>query len=329
MKELPIDYIKIKGFRSIKDADIKFGSINILLGANGSGKSNFLEIFNLINAAASDTLDEYVKKCGGADQLFRYGISTTDKITVESKICGIDFSCVLVPGDDNRVKEESSKGKEELRKSGMMLTVYHFHNSGVSSALKKSSDLDDCRYLKADGSNFASRLYSIKNTAPENYDKIEAVISIVYTEFKKFIFSIDEKTKQVSLRWIDKCSKDYTHPIKELSDGTIRFAVIASLLLQPDPPSFIIIDEPELGLHPFAINVLSDMLSLASIKSSILISTQSVQLVNRFSPDDIIITENRLGQTEIKRLSGSDLEEWLEDYSLGDIWQMNIIGGNP
>jgi len=114
-----------------------------------------------------------------------------------------------------------------------------------------------------------------------------------------------------------------------LSDGTLRFICLCTLLLQPQPPKTIIIDEPELGLHPSAIIKLGSMLKSASVKAQIIVSTQSVNLLDQFAAEDIIIVERNDGQTVFKRQNDEELERWLSEYSLGELWSKNVLGGTP
>ncbi len=133
--------------------------------------------------------------------------------------------------------------------------------------------------------------------------------------------------KEIELRWIEKGDEESNFSAYQLSDGTLRFIAISTVLLQPTPPSVIIIDEPELGLHPFAIAKLAGMIQLASSKAQLIVSTQSVSLIDYFEPEDIIAVDRNKEQKQsvFMRLNNENLKLWLEDYSLGDLWQRNII----
>ena len=363
MNTPPLNSIQIEGFRSIRKTTVSFGRINILLGANGSGKSNFLGIFNLLKAIAEQNIQLYIDLNGGANAVFHYGTKTTREIKINLIIGEKEYSCSLladnndsailntqslaepVPGEIltcqpglktifsstplEKKEPEIDLFKLEVRELLSPLILYHFHDTGSHSPMKRVCDIDETRYLFPDGANLAAFLYHIKNTAPENYKHIITVITVVHPEFKDFVFTLTKDGNTVRMRWKDKNSEHYTFPIASISDGTLRFIALATLLLQPEPLKLIIIDDPELGLHPSAVNTLADLIHIASSTSQIIISTQSPGLVTNFSPEDILIAETRNGATDIIRPDSQELQDWLEDYTLGEIWQKNLMGGNP
>jgi predicted ATPase len=132
----------------------------------------------------------------------------------------------------------------------------------------------------------------------------------------------------IEIEWTERES-DVPMKAHQLSDGTIRFMCIAALLLQPDPPTTIIIDEPELGLHPYAITVLAGLLKSASKRVQVIVSTQSVPLVNEFEADDLIVVDREENQSVFRRPDPTALKDWLEEYSLGELWEKNVFGGRP
>jgi len=354
MEPLPINTISIEGWRSIKNVEVTLGKINILLGANGSGKSSFLSAFELLDAASENRkhLQHYIEKNGGVNQNFHYGTKTTDKVIIDIKIENqYHFNYFLMAGKDDNIivknnpdlklspvrnnivrsevaeYEHLSDLKEKLNQLQNHFILYHFQDTGDTSPLKRVSDIYQTRYLHPDGDNLAAYLYEIKNTHPKNYESIITAIQFAFPDFKDFIF---RKTgENVRLLWNDIYAEHYDFPLSALSDGTLRFIALSTLLLQPNPPKFIIIDEPELGLHPEAIGILAELIKLASAASQLLISTQSVQLVDCFTPDDILIAEKEHGETKITRPNTEELKDWLKDYTLGEIWRKNIMGGNP
>lgn len=352
MEPLPINTISIEGWRSIKNVEVTLGKINILLGANGSGKSSFLSAFELLRAIANNNLQHYIEKNGGANQNFHYGTKITDHVMLGIHIENRHkYNYFLMAGKDDNVilnnipdksiylegftsvhsdvaeYEKTPYLKEKLGELQNHFILYHFQDTGDTSPLKRVSDIYQTRYLHPDGDNLAAYLYEIKNTHPKNYESIITAIQFAFPDFKDFIF---RKTgENVRLLWNDIYAEHYDFPLSALSDGTLRFIALSTLLLQPNPPKFIIIDEPELGLHPEAIGILAELIKLASAASQLLISTQSVQLVDCFTPDDILIAEKEHGETKITRPDTEELKDWLKDYTLGEIWRKNIMGGNP
>jgi predicted ATPase len=131
----------------------------------------------------------------------------------------------------------------------------------------------------------------------------------------------------LSFRWVEKGDPESSFSAYQFSDGTLRFIALATVLLQPDPPEVIIIDEPELGLHPKAIKKLAGMVEAASEKTQIIISTQSVNLVDCFDPEQIITVDRNEeeNQSVFKRLRFEDMGLWLDDFKMGELWERNII----
>src|SRR2546427_3037694 len=147
--------------------------------------------------------------------------------------------------------------------------------------------------------------------------------------FNDFALRPDPTPKEsIRLEWREKGS-DFPFRAAHLSDGTLRFICLATLLLQPTPPSTVLIDEPELGLHPYAITVLASLLKSASTKTQVIVSTQSVPLVNQLQPEDILVVDRAQGQSTFRHLGSEELKDWLEDYGLGDLWEKNLFGGRP
>jgi predicted ATPase len=216
-----------------------------------------------------------------------------------------------------------------VKKALLGFEVYHFHDTGISSPLKQTCDINDNRLLKRDGSNIAAILYFLKEHEPIIFRKIEGIIRQVAPFFDSFVLEPLRATKEtIRLEWKEKGSDDYFNA-DQLSDGTLRMVALVTLLMQPNLPSTIIIDEPELGLHPAAIQILAGLIRKVSFKSQVIISTQSVTLINQFTTDDLIVVEREGSRSIFKRFSEEEIESWLESYSLGELWEKNIIGGRP
>ena len=106
---------------------------------------------------------------------------------------------------------------------------------------------------------------------------------------------------RIRLRWQQKGS-DYPLTPHHLSDGTIRFICLTTALLQPEPPSTIILDEPEPGLHPYAIEILAELIKSSSKRMQVIVSTQSPSLVDYFEPEEIVVVNRKDGASNFKRL---------------------------
>jgi predicted ATPase len=207
--------------------------------------------------------------------------------------------------------------------------VYHFHDTTQTSKIRKSAEIDDNYFLDEDGANLPAYLYLIQEKYPKDFKKIEMLVGMVAPYFERFNLHPDKLNEdRIKLEWKEKNSDTYFRA-NHLSDGTLRFIVLATLLLTPEAPEVIIIDEPELGLHPSAINILAGLIQGASVRSQIIISTQSVSLIDNFEPEDIITVDRADRQSVFKRQSSEELKEWLKDYSIGDLWNKNVIGGRP
>jgi predicted ATPase len=207
--------------------------------------------------------------------------------------------------------------------------IYHFHDTSDSAKVKQTGDLEDNRFLRPDARNLAAFLYRLKQTHKDHFDNIQDAIRLVAPFFDRFNLQPSELNPgKIRLEWLEKGSDAYFNA-SVLSDGTLRFICMATLLLQPHLPSVILIDEPELGLHPSAISVLANLLQSAAKQTQVLISTQSVTLVNHFEPQDVVVVEREEGQSVFRRLDRAGMTNWLDEYGLGDLWEKNVIGGRP
>jgi predicted ATPase len=209
--------------------------------------------------------------------------------------------------------------------------VYHLNDTSASSPIRKTAKLNDNRFLRPDGSNFSAFLYLLQQKHSDSYALIRRAIQQVAPSFDDFLLRPDPLNEAaIRLEWKHKNSDSY-FGLSALSDGTLRFMILATLLLQPGKflPSVILIDEPELGLHPYAITVFASLVKQASIKAQVVLSTQSSLLLDHFEPADVIVAELSHGATQLTRLDPERLTTWLNDYSLGQLWEKNEIGGRP
>lgn len=352
-----MDYIEIQGYKSIKKAKVEFKPINILIGANGSGKSNFISFFEFLNKLYEKNLKEYIALKGGAEKILHKGSDITTNISAkmefDSGLNGYSFGIekgedtfifqyeyllyqgdigwdISRYGDEANIKTTDNFRAKYVRKYLKRLKKYHFHDTGRNSPFNKMSHIEnDIYFLYESGENLAAFLYNIQQKHQIVYNRIVKTIQSIAPYFSDFYFQPNSEG-YIRLQWQDKHSSTIYGPT-DLSDGTIRFIALTTLFLQPTLPGSIIIDEPELGLHPFAIGKLGGMIASAAAKNSkVVVATQSTDLISHFQPEDIITVDQKDGETSFKRLESDSLALWLEDYTIDDLWRRNIIqGGQP
>jgi predicted ATPase len=360
----PLDHLTLQGFKSIKSLDIDLKKINIMVGANGAGKSNLVSFFRMLRAMSEEGLAGFVMQNGGADGFFFNGPKETPVIDAHLKFGQNEYKFMLMPTASVQlmVKKESAYYKswhnydtnsnesqlKKLRdqKSSFFPNspgigsfvydaisswlVYHFHDTSMMSEMRRDHSVRDWRELNQNASNIAAFLLRLKDKKPQYYLKIRETIQLIAPFLDDFLLEpeIQGENELVRLEWRQKGSSYPFQPF-QLSDGTIRFICLATALLQPDPPSTIVIDEPELGLHPFALEVLAGLLHEASERTQLIVSTQSATLLNHFEPEEVIVVDRIDGSSRFRRLETEALSEWTKDFALGELWQKNVLDGGP
>ena len=382
-----LERISVSGFKSIRELkDLELRQLNVMIGANGAGKSNFLKLFEFLHQTVSQKLQRYALQSGGANSILHFGQKNTatcslslqfrennfysgyrveaspatggglfisqEKCLEPVEISDLEISqenCWahainrtvnphIVTNGRGHYSSQESFLPEEARKAGTAEHIlnfllnsrpYHFTDTTASAYVKQIGDIGDNRILRPDASNLAAILYLFRNHFPANYDLIVRTVRMVAPFFDDFALQpLQENQNKIRLDWRDKGS-DVSFDASYLSDGTLRFICMATLLLQPRLPALVIVDEPELGLHPSAINLLAELLASVATKTQVLVSTQSVSLVNEFQPEDIIVVDREEGNSTFNRLDADELSDWLSEYSLGELWEKNIFGGRP
>ncbi len=361
-----LDYVSIKGFKSIAALErLELRGVNVVIGPNGSGKSNFIELFAFLHAIRAGRLQEYVAIAGGADRLLYFGSKNTDHIWIRISFQDEKnaYEIRLAPTADDQLtpiaetvyfwdkryprpydQELTPRGGEAGISSSTMpianyvrehlasWRAYHFHDTSSSSQMKKTADVNDNRFLRHDASNLAAFLYYLREKHPNSYRTIRHMIRLVTPFFDDFNLEPQKlNPDKIRLEWRHKESDAY-FDAASLSDGTLRFIALSTLFLQPVDyrPSVILVDEPELGLHPYAVTLLASMVRQASAtKTQVILSTQSSLLLDQFHPEDVLVADTVSGGTQLTRLVAEDLKQWLDDYSLGQLWEKNELGGRP
>lgn len=363
-----LDWITIKGFKSIKNVErLKLNPINLLIGPNGSGKSSFIEVFSFLRSIQRGRLQHYVGTTGGADRILHFGARTTQEIEifvsfnkevnryqirlvptgddslfpVMEKVYFWDKTNYEQPYDEDLFGSGGEAGIAAPRhRTGIARHIlgyldtwrrYHFHDTSSVSPMKSTCDVNDNRFLQQDGSNLAAFLYLLHQKHVASYNTIRRSIQLVAPFFDDFFLApLALNEDAIRLQWRHRDS-DADFDASTLSDGTLRFIALTTLLQQPREtrPSVILLDEPELGLHPYAITMLASLVKKASQETQVVMATQSPILLDHFEPEDVIVADRVNGEVAFTRLDSASLEVWLEDYSLGQLWEKNEIGGRP
>jgi predicted ATPase len=365
----PLVSLQLGGFRSIKRLRLELSSdITLLIGANGAGKSNVVDAFELLGYAVDRRLQGYVLRSGGFGQMVHRSPTDgrTERITIEawgdwnsgqtgrvrngyrmSLTAGPEDSALLSETTfthDDRYPNPYSSELGLTRESRLQeqatahaanrylldvlagCRVFHFDDTGFDAPPLKLVSVADSETLHDDARNLAAVLLDMRKEHPGNYQRVLRSIKNVAPFFDDFV--LRPENESVGLRWRE-VGMDDVFPGSALSSGTLRFICLAVLLQQPRPPATIVLDEPELGLHPAAIHQLADLFRNAGHDRRIVAATQSVTLLAQFSLNEIAVVERTKGATTVSRPDPERLTAWLADYSVGELWEMNLLGGRP
>lgn len=363
--------LSIEGFRSIRKADLAIGPVTVLVGANGSGKTNLLLFLEMLSYAMAERLAVFVGEHGGSNALQHNGSEATPRLraTIEclSELGSSRYRVSLsdaaegtlifseeclehrAPGaatpysrqlDVGRRESEVPKladvaGNADLHAAATVvrdrlrgMRVFHFHNTSRRAAMRKPGPVDQDRALRPDGANLAAYLATLAKYAPQHLRRIEEEVRAAVADFREF--DLAERGGEVRLSYLG-LDPYYALQPSQWSDGSLRFAALATLLLQParHMPSLIAIDEPELGLHPSAVRRVARMVRAASEYTQVLVATQSPTLLREFEADEVIVVRHDGGSSQFERLDPEELGMWVEEFGdYGELFERSIIGGS-
>ncbi len=359
--------ITLKGFKTIQSLeDFEPGRLTALIGPNSVGKSNFISFFHMMSwaLAAPGNLELFVSQQGGASTLLHDGPARTREIETEITLqtdAGENqyaFRLVFAAGDtlifaDERYRFSRSKYptiakwtetragyhdpqlpilaaedttarviRDILRK----IVVYQFHNTSDTARIRSKWSMHDNRWLKEDAANIAPVLLRLRENDGKCYQRIVDTIRLIVPFFSDF--ELEPQYDSLLLGWRERNS-DQVFSVSQASDGMLRIIALVTLLLQPeqDLPDVLILDEPELGLHPYAINIVGGLIRAVSTRIQVILATQSMPLVDCFEPEDIVVVERDGRSSTFKRLDSESLGGWLENYSISELWEKNVFGG--
>jgi predicted ATPase len=362
-----IQQIHIAGFCSLKDVVLELGRLTLLIGPNGAGKSNLLQALRLIPLLRTRSLQSYVADHGFGAALLHYGPKTTEAIEIgvlirdqgssyrydarlafasdDSLYFQTENVACLRPDDswvistlggghrESKLLEASPENQTVVAVNRWLgrMTFYHFHDTSAQSKLRTHARREDDRYPRSDGSNLAAYLLRLKESDQDDERKSWQRINRHCRHIAPAIKELDPVAINDSVRldWIDV--RDQRFGCHQFSDGTLRALALITVLSQPTAklPRLISIDEPELGLHPSAIALIAELCRSISRHTQVILSTQSTELLDHFSADEVVVVESDHGETRLTRLSSDALQRWLEDYSLSELYNKGVIGGKP
>jgi predicted ATPase len=360
--------LTLKGFKTVRElVDFEPRDLNILIGANGAGKSNFLSFFRMLSwmLVPPGGLQEYVGREGAASSLLFDGPERTHEIEAELTLMTetgenqYAFRLVFAARDTLIFTHEryrfSRKGGPQRswkefeaghRESGLIapadddttakvihgllqkIISHQFHNTSPTARIRTKWDVEENRWLKEDGGNLAPFLFRLRESESDCYQRIVEIIRLILPFFANF--ELEPEYGRLLLSWRERNS-DRVFNASQAGDGMLRIMALVSLLGQPerDLPPVLLLDEPELGLHPYAIEIVGGMLRSASEYSQIFVATQSATFVEAFKPEDVVVVDRDGRESRFRRLRGADLGEWLDEYTLGELWRKNVLGGGP
>ena len=364
-----LERITLKGFKSIRElTDFEPRSRTVLIGPNGAGKSNFISFFRMMSWALSgpDKVALHVSQQGGSRRLLHDGPARTREIKAELTIrtpAGRNqyaFRLFHAAGDtlvfaderyrfsragrageadwklmgaghhDPRLLAAAAEDRTALviRTLLQKIVVYQFHNTSDTARIRGKWPVGDNRWLKEDAANLAPVLHRLRKQDGRYYQRIVDTIRLVLPLFSDFELEPDHG--YLMLAWRERDS-DEVFSASQASDGFLRIVALITLLLQPahDLPDVLILDEPELGLHPSAINIVGGLIRAAAATIQVIAATQAVALVDCFDPEDIVVVERPDRASTFNRLEPAALKGWLDEYSLSELWEKNVIGGRP
>lgn len=363
--------VGIKGYRSIKEVDLELRPLNVLIGSNGAGKSNFVSFFKLLNELTAGQLQHYVGTSGRAQSVLHYGPKVTPQLDTrlefeyesgrivytarllhavgDTLVLGKETLAVQRPEGTGleevsfpgvydvdeilfgQVAEPGNPTAEDIRRLLAGCRVYHFHDTSPTARVRQFGYLHDNHQLLPDAANLAAMLYVYRERHTVVYHRIVAAVRKIVPEFDDFDLEPSRlNSNDILLNW-RKRGRDYLFGPHQISDGSLRAMALCTLLLQPedDLPEVVILDEPELGLHPHALELVAGLVRAASERTQVIVATQSQTFLNFFEPAEIVTVETRDGASVFRRLDAEELKDWLDDYTVGELWQRNVLGGGP
>ena len=366
-QRLRLTCLTLDGWKSIKALnEFPLTDINVLIGTNGAGKSNLISFFRMLSWLSDENLQTYIARYGGANALLHCGAASTPQLSAamafesekgkteydfrlfhaasDTLIFADEQFCFTPAGKHGHKFQSLGSGHREalvvaqkdasgtrrfLTNALKSCIVYQFHNTSETARMRQRWSVDDNAFLKEDAANIAPFLMRLADEYPKHYRLIVETIQQAVPFFLNFTFNSTGNT--IMLQWRERTG-DTVYSAYQASDGMLRVIALTALLLQPAEklPSLLVLDEPELGLHPYAIDVIAGLVRSASQNSQVIVATQSTTFLDNFDPSEIVVVDrDDHGSSQFHRLKSEELQEWLSEYSLSELWEKNVIGGRP
>lgn len=379
-----IEHISIQGYRRLRDIDIDLRPLNVMIGANGVGKTSFLEVLSLVASSTLAQMKYKTRDLGGFNDVLTRNSSSASTQSVgklsialhidmsdlqtrlyELEITSADsgyniyrenlrsgdnvfgeqliyrfFNDVTYMPEENAVKPtwhfdwfetalsqtpNIMQNTEEVRQYLASISLFSPINVGLHSPIRLPQPMSPASMPGKNGEDLVSYLYTLRENHPERFHIIEDTLSAAFPDFERIGFP-PVAAGVLAMTWKDK-SFDKPMYMNQLSEGTLRFLWLTSLLQSPDLPAITMIDEPEVSLHPELLSLLAQLLREASERSQVFVATHSDRLIRFLKPSEVLVMDSEDGYAKMTRADSMDIEHWLEDYSLDEVWQMGQIGG--
>jgi len=390
-----LKHLTIKNYRNLYDVDLELQPLTVMIGKNGTGKSNFLNFFRMLKEAAEGNLRGYISVAGGFsindDSVLSYWANPDDffewKLTFggfKSDDSEIFYECQMTEkgqgyklyleaisrppygthtdnfyylnGTDGRLrilkaKQGASSTQDEyydevydeqellihqirsralfplldeMRRELSDWVIFRGFGQGTLEYVRRPQSLEIYNPLRLEpsGKNLVSFLYTLQNEHPDHYERLLDVLQAAFPDFKQFTMPL-VASGTPTLYWHTNQAQRFG--LSAVSDGMLRFLGLAALLLTPDPPSLIAIDEPEIGLYFDVFPILGELMQDAAQRTQLIISTHSPALLNQMNLEQVLLMkQDDDGKTVIQPAATVDyIDRWLERYTLGNLWAMN------
>ncbi len=378
------EHISIKGFRRLQDIELEMRDLVVMIGANGAGKTSFLDVLSILAASASGNLQNTLQLKGGLNEILTRGKSQELELKISMKIPDakpMKYSLALSPkGLSYEVKDETltqqrkrnqrepfkyieSHGgldikyfqegsgllrptwdhnpletslfqvpkmyrePENLRKSLASCTYYGPLDVSEKSPIRLPQAMRPAKLPGARGEDLISCLYDLRETDRDRFEMVENIISAAFPDFERLNFP-PVAAGILSMTWTDR---NFSQPIyiHELSEGTLRFLWLVTLLQSQNLTTITLLDEPEVSLHPELLRHLVYLMREASKQTQLIVATHSDRLIKFLEAKEVLICDLEEGEAKMTWADTLNLDQWLADYSLDQVWAMNIMGGCP